>query len=66
MKVELPCETPVTKPALVMVATAGLVEIQVPPVDGVKVVVVPIQIRADPVMTGSGLPFMVILSEGSD
>lgn len=50
VKVAVPAETPVTTPALVTVATAGLLLTQVPPEVGDKVVVEPTQITLGPVM----------------
>lgn len=41
VKVAVPVETPVTTPALVTVATSGLELVQVPPVGGDKVIVLP-------------------------
>ena len=49
-----PAATPVTTPAEVTVATAGLLLTQVPPVVGDKVVVAPMQIELLPVMLTDG------------
>lgn len=54
VKLAVPCVTPVTKPAFVTVATAGLLLVHVPPVVGDKVVVVPIQILLPPVILTAG------------
>lgn len=50
VNVAVPAETPVTTPALVTVATELLLLVQVPPVEGDKVVVEPIQMVLDPAM----------------
>ena len=55
----VPADTPVTMPALVTVATAGLLLVQVPPLAGVKVVVIPIQILVAPVIATTGKAFTV-------
>ena len=54
VKVAIPAVTPVTTPASVTVATAGLLLIQVPPVEGDKVVVAPTQIVLAPVILTAG------------
>ena len=54
VKVAVPADMPVTNPALVTVATAGLLLVQMPPVVGDKVVVCPTQILALPVMLATG------------
>lgn len=56
VKVAEPAETPVTTPALVTVATNGSLLVQVPPVDGDKVVVEPTQIVDAPVNATTGVP----------
>ena len=47
-----PADTPVTTPALVTVATNGLLHVQVPPVVGDKVMVLPTATEADAETTG--------------
>lgn len=59
VNVAVPAVTPVTTPALVTVATAGLLLAQVPPVVGDKVVAFPIQILFEPVMLTIGAAFTV-------
>lgn len=54
VNVAIPADTPVTIPALVTVATAGLLLTQVPPVVGDKVVVMPTQIVLTPVIFTTG------------
>lgn len=54
-KLALPNAKPVTTPLFVTEATAGLLLTQVPPVAGDKVVVLPIQIEAGPLMLTTGL-----------
>ena len=54
VKVAGPAATPVTTPAEVTVATAGLLLTHVPPVVGDKVVVAPMQIELLPVMLTDG------------
>ena len=58
-KVADPIPTPVTKPVLFTVATAGLLLIQVPPEEGLRVVVLPICISELPVMETTGSAFTV-------
>ena len=62
VKVKLadPAANPVTKPALVTAATFGFELVQVPPVDGLKVVVEPTQIVDKPVMPTTGIELIVI------
>jgi hypothetical protein len=55
LKVVVPAITPVTAPALVTVAIAGLLLIQVPPVVGDNVLVNPLHIDAGEVTIGKGL-----------
>lgn len=57
IKVEEPGESPVTKPSLLMEATAPLVESQVPPAVGVSVVVLYTHIESFPVMCTTGVCF---------
>jgi hypothetical protein len=59
VNVTLPAETPVTTPAFVIVAIAGLLLIQVPPEVGVKVTVLPRHNDAGEVTIGSGLTLIV-------
>ena len=59
VKVADPAATPVTTPAEVTVATAGLLLTQVPPVVGAKVVVDPIHIELLPVMLTAGKALIV-------
>lgn len=60
MNVTVPRDTPVTTPAFVTVAIAGLLLVQVPPVVGDNVAVVPIHTPAGAVSTGSALIFTVV------
>lgn len=62
----VPAASPVIKPALLMVATGGLVLIHVPPVVGDKLVVLPTQILPSPFSTTIGLGLTVIGFEFSD
>ena len=59
----VPAETPVTTPPLVTVAIAGNTETHVPPVDGIKVVVEPIQTAEVPLMAtvGGGLTVIALV-----
>jgi len=66
VKEAVPAETPVTTPALVTVATAGLLLTHVPPVVGDKVVVLPTQILVEPVMLTAGAAFTVTGAVGAD
>lgn len=66
MKVTVPAETPVTTPLLVTVATAGLLLVQVPPVVGDNVVVLPIQMLLEPVTLTTGIACMVTAPVGND
>jgi hypothetical protein len=59
MNVTDPAETPVTTPAFVTVATAGLLLDQVPPEVGVNVLVLPTQILLAPVTLATGKAFTV-------
>lgn len=61
----VPAETPVTMPALLMVATAGLLLVQVPPVGDI-VVVPPIQILLAPVMLAVGVLLTVMAAVGAE
>ena len=54
IKVVAPALTPVTRPELFTVAMAGLLLLQVPPVDGLSVVVVPIHMLLGPVIATAG------------
>ena len=63
VKVTLPAETPVTKPALVTVAFVASLLVQVPPVVGDNVIVLPKQ-TDDPALTaGSALTVTVAVVE---
>ena len=62
VKVAVPAETPVTTPASVTVATAGLLLTHVPPLVGDKVVVPFTQIKTAPVMLTVGFAFTVTLN----
>ena len=55
MKVTLPAATPVTNPALVTVALVGSLLVQVPPVVGDKVIVLPKQTDDPALTTGKAL-----------
>lgn len=66
VKLAVPPETPVTNPALLTVATVGLLEVQVPPVAGDNVVVLPSQMLLLPVMETEGLAFTVTALLGSE
>jgi hypothetical protein len=66
VKVALPAVTPVTTPALVTVATAGLLLAQVPPVLGESVVVAPIQILSAPIMLTTGVLLTVTGAVGRE
>lgn len=66
LKVTVPAPTPVTTPALVTVATAGLLLLQVPPVVGVNVVVAPMQILLLPVMLTVGKALTVTGDVGAE
>lgn len=62
----VPAETPVTTPAFVTVATAGLLLAQVPPEVGVRFVVAPTQIVLPPVMLTTGIAFTVTGAVAAD
>lgn len=66
VKEEVPAPTPVTTPPLVTVATDGLLLTQVPPLEGVNVVVWPIQILEDPDIETVGFTFIDIDVVGSE
>ena len=57
VKVDVPAATAVIIPALVMVATEGLLLTQIPPVEGKIDVVPPIHIEEGPFIVIAGLPF---------
>ena len=59
MKLTEPCDTAVIKPALLMVATPGALDVQVPPEVGVTVDVCPIQSAFGPVNETVGLRLTV-------
>ena len=63
MNVTLPAATPVTNPALVTVALVRSLLVQVPPVVGDKVIVLPMQ-TDDPALTaGKALTVTVTMAE---
>lgn len=62
----VPNETAVTNPVLEMVATPGLEDVQVPPLDGLIWVELPIHKEEGPEMLMTGLPFTVICAVGSE
>lgn len=66
VKVAIPWLMAVTTPELLMVATAGLELVQVPPEEGVNVVVPPTHIAVAPVIVTSGLSLTFTCSEGRD
>lgn len=66
MKVTGPAVRPVTIPPFVILATALLLDIQVPPLVGNKEVVFPMQISLGPVSMASGLSAIFISCEESD
>lgn len=66
IKVADPALTPVTRPAFVTVAMDGLLLLQVPPVDGDKVVVLPTQTALEPVMLTTGNGSTVTAEVGKD
>lgn len=66
IKVAAPADTPVTKPALVTVATEGSLLTQVPPVVGDKVVERPTQILLEPVILTTGKAFTVTAPVGNE
>lgn len=66
VNVAAPAEMPVTTPALVTVATAGSLLVQLPPVVGDKLVVAPIQMLLEPVMLTTGKAFTVTAAVGTD
>jgi hypothetical protein len=59
VKVAVPVDTPVTTPAFVTVATALLLLVHVPPVVGLKVVVLPKHIEVPPVTLTVGFALTV-------
>ena len=62
VNVAVPAETPVTTPASVTVATAGVLLTHVPPLVGDNVVVPPAHMDADPVMFTTGRAFTVMVN----
>ena len=66
VNVATPWVRPVTKPALLILATNGLLLIQVPPEDGNSCVVLPTQIVDDPDIEISGLVLTLTISLGGD
>ena len=65
IKVAVPALHPVTTPALVTVATDGLVLDQVPPVAGVRFVVVPGQILVAPETLTIGFGLTLMTTDGT-
>ena len=63
MKVTLPAETPVTKPALETVAFVASLLIHVPPVVGDKVIVLPMHTDDPALTTGKALTVIVAVAE---
>ena len=63
MKVTLPAETPVTKPALETVAFVASLLIHVPPVVGDKVIVLPMHTDDPALTTGKALTVTVDVAE---
>ena len=63
MKVTLPAETPVTKPALETVAFVASLLVQVPPVVGDNVIAPPTQTEDPALTTGSALTVTVAVAE---
>ena len=66
VNVAVPPVTPVTTPAFVTVATAGLLLAHVPPVVGDNVVFAPTQILLPPVMLTIGVAFTVTAAVGAE
>lgn len=66
VKLAVPAEIPVTKPAFVTVATPALLVDHVPPEAGDNCVVKPIHIADGPVKLTTGMMFTVILAVGAD
>jgi hypothetical protein len=65
IKSAVPVESPVTKPVLVTDATDGLVLDQIPPVEGERVLVLPIQRLDAPVMDTTGLAVTLMLADAT-
>jgi hypothetical protein len=63
VRVTVPAVTPVTTPAFVMVATAVLLLVQVPPVFGVTFAVVPTHTAVAPANTGSAFTVKLTVAE---
>lgn len=61
-----PGATATTTPALVTWATVGLLLVQTPSVEGLKVVFVPTQITMGPVKVATGFGFIVTATVGSE
>ena len=66
LKVEVPAVKAVITPPFVMVATAGLLDTQVPPVEEDTVVVPPIHKELSPVILTTGFTSTVALPVGFD
>ena len=65
IKVAVPIAKPVTCPELVTEATEGLVLDHIPPVDGDKVLVLPIHRLEAPVMVTTGFGVTLILADAT-
>ena len=63
MKVELPKVSPLTSPELSIVATEGLLLIQVPPEEGNSWIVFPWQTSLGPDRIGGAVTFTVVVTE---
>ena len=63
VNVTVPAETPVIRPALVMVALEILLLVHVPPVVGDTLVVLPTQTSVGPVTETTGLALTLIVAE---
>ena len=64
VNVAVPTETPVITPELSILATEELLLTQVPPVEGVIFILVPIQTVLDPESVAMGLAFTVTIGDG--
>lgn len=64
MNVALPTETPVIKPSLSILATEELLLTQVPPIEGVILILVPIQTVLEPESVAIGFALTVTAGEG--
>lgn len=66
LKLACPAPSPVTNPALEMLATEGVSDIQVPPTVGLSCVVWPIQILDGPIRDNEGPLFTASTADESD